>query len=266
MYEGQCRRSMVVYELQHATTKKSYVGKTQCHLKTRTKQHVYDVWKVIETGRRNFGENWYGSGSYARADAFSKHFSNLCRDCSSSNEVRAKMKKIMIPTILWQGDRIRCMKSSRTLQCNICMVERKEILSRFRTNRSDIINDNSDIFSSCKCNSRFHKFSRKVTPTLKKRLTQKKANSTQNSKQKRKKRFSFNNLNSPRTCIQVTPNSPDMSIMSADISLMSPPTGPPILYNTNVPGLPYRSPTANPSNLEYAQVRHYLDMIPNMEV
>ena len=178
MYEGQCRRSMVVYELQHATTKKSYVGKTQCHLKTRTKQHVYDVWKVIESGRQKFGEDWFGSGGYAGADAFSKYFGNQCRDCNSSNEVRAKMKTIMIPTILWQGDRIRCMKSSRTLQCKICMVERKEILSRFRTNRSEIINDNSDIFSSCKCNSRFHKFSRQVTPILKKRLTQKKANST----------------------------------------------------------------------------------------
>ena len=28
VYEGQCRQSMVVYKLQHATTKKSYVGKT----------------------------------------------------------------------------------------------------------------------------------------------------------------------------------------------------------------------------------------------
>ena len=183
-----------------------------------------------------------------------------------SNTVRAHLKEIVEPTIIWQGDRIRCMKSSQTLQCKICMVERKEILSRFRTNRSDIINDNSDIFSSCKCNSRFHKFSRQVTPILKKRLTQKKANSTRNSKQKRTKRFSFNNLNSPRKRAQVTPESPDMSIMSADISLMSPPTGPPTLYDTNVPGLPYRSPTANPSNLEYAQVRHYLDMMPTLEV
>ena len=121
------------------------------------------------------GPNWYGSGSYVGADAFSKHFANLCRKCKNSNEVRAKMKTLIIPTTLWQGDRIRCMKSSRTLQYKICMVERKEILSRFRANQSETINDNSDIFSSCKCNSRFHKFSREVTPTLMKRLTQKKS-------------------------------------------------------------------------------------------
>jgi len=147
------------------------------------------------------------------------------------------------------------MKSSRTLQCKICMVEKKEILSRFRTNRSEIINDNSDIFSSCKYNSRFHKFSRKVTPTLMKRLTQKQANSNRHSKQKRKKRFSFN-LTSPRTCKPVSPFSPDMSIMSPDISLISPPTGrPPTLYDTNIPlaGFPYRSPTPYPTNLEYTQ-------------
>ena len=95
MYDSQCRQSMVVYELQHKATNKSYIGKTQCHLKTRTKQHVYNAWKVIKTGRQKFGENWYGSGSYARADAFSKHFSNLCRDCSSSNKVQVKMKKII---------------------------------------------------------------------------------------------------------------------------------------------------------------------------
>jgi hypothetical protein len=60
-----------------------------------------------------------------------------------------------------------------------------------------------------------------------------------------------------------------MSIMSPDISIMSPPTGrPPTLYNTNIPlaGFPYRSPTTNPTNLEYAQVRQYLDLVPTLEV
>ena len=119
-------------------------------------------------------------------------------------------------------------------------------LARFRTNRSKIINENSDIFSSCKCNSRVHKFSYTVTPALKKNLTQKKSNSTRHSKQKRKKRFSFK-LTSPRTCTPVSPVSPDMSIISPDISLMSPPTGrPPTFYDTNISlsGFPCRSPTA----------------------
>jgi len=101
---------------------------------TQTKQRIYNVWKIIKPGRTKFGSNWYGSGGYAGSDAFSKHFANLCRECNNSNEVRAKMKTLMIPTILWQGNRIQCMKSSRTLQCKMYMVERKEILSRFRKN------------------------------------------------------------------------------------------------------------------------------------
>ena len=31
--------------------------------------------------------------------------------------------------------------------------------------------------------------------------------------------------------------------------------------DTNVPGLPYRSPTAHPTNLKLAQMRSYLEMI-----
>ena len=58
------------------------------------------------------------------ADSFSKHFAEQCRECNNYNEVRAKMKLIMTPSILWQGDRILCMKSARTMQCKICMVER----------------------------------------------------------------------------------------------------------------------------------------------
>ena len=54
------------------------------------------------------------------------------------------------------------------------MVKRKEILKRLDEDKSKVINDNSDIFSSCKCGSSFHKFFRYVNTTLKTRLTQKK--------------------------------------------------------------------------------------------
>ena len=59
---GNCRQATVVYELLCKETKKSYIGKTQRYFKTRTMEHVHDVWKVIESGRAKFGENWYGSG------------------------------------------------------------------------------------------------------------------------------------------------------------------------------------------------------------
>jgi len=129
----------------------------------------------------------------------------------------------MTPTIIWQGDRIQCMKSSRTAQCKICMTERIEILHRMRTNRNMIINDNSDIFAPCKCGSRFHKFSRTDTTTLRTRLTQNKVTkvpSTRHSKQKRS-RFSFDNTkrNSPSS-------KSSTSLCSPCNSRASPPTSP----------------------------------------
>ena len=68
-YDGDCRKSMVVYELKCNVTGKNYIGKTQDYLKARTQQHVTDVWKVIESGSRKYGTNWTGSGGYARVDA-----------------------------------------------------------------------------------------------------------------------------------------------------------------------------------------------------
>ena len=73
------------------------------------------------------------------------------------------MKSILVPTILWQREGIICITSACTLQCKICMVERKEILSCFRSDKSKIINDNSDNYSSCKCGRKFHKFDRTIT-------------------------------------------------------------------------------------------------------
>ena len=156
----------------------------------------------------------------------------------------------------------------------ICSWKRKrkimffEILSRFRTDRTKIMNDNDDIFSPCKCRSRFHKFARNITPTLRKRMTQKKPTSTRRSKQKRN-RFSF----SPRSCSRGSPRvSPTQSPPSSPESTASslapstPPPTPQFLIDTNVPGLPYRTPTAYPTNLELAQVAAYQALNPSFEV
>ena len=132
-----------------------------------SRQHLYDIWKAIEfgTGRRKFRPNWHVSGGYSRCNVFAKYFVQHCRYCSNSNAVKAKMKEIIVPTILWQGHRICYMKLLRTLQCKIFIKERKKILSRFRSNKPRSINDNSDIFSSYKCRSRFHKINQYVIMT-----------------------------------------------------------------------------------------------------
>ena len=88
MYDGECEITMVVYELKFLMTGKSYIGKTQRTLKTRTKERINGIWNVISSGRNKFGKKWFGSGGYAGADAFSKHFGNLCRSYSSGNQMR----------------------------------------------------------------------------------------------------------------------------------------------------------------------------------
>jgi hypothetical protein len=57
LYEGQCRRSMVVYNLECKLCDSHYVGKTHQYLKERMQEHFGDVWKVIETGNKNYGPN-----------------------------------------------------------------------------------------------------------------------------------------------------------------------------------------------------------------
>jgi hypothetical protein len=146
------------------------------------------------------------------------------------------------------------MKSARTLQCKICMTKRKEILHRFRTDKSKIMNDNSDIYSSCKCKGRFHKFGRYLhIDTLRTRTPQKKVSSTRASKPKRN-RFSFN-LSSPRFC---HPASEEAPVTPEPASPQEPSV---FLIDTNVPGLPWRAPSANPSNLELTQLQQYRESL-----
>ena len=181
------------------------------------------------------------------------------------------MKKIMDPSIIWKGDRIQCMKSSRTMQCKICMVERMEILERFQNDRKMLINDNSDIYSSCKCRAKFHKFTPKVTiEALKTRETQKKVKASRMSKQKRKKKKKRSSIDSCSCCVSnqtlltpscqselCTPSFRSASSSSSEETASPNLVTPVFLFDTNVPGLPYRSPTVNPTRLELAQVREY---------
>ena len=88
---------MTIYDLKCKITGKSYIGKTQRPLKTRTGEHFADVYKLLEAMR--------GNRTYKQVDAFAKHFAELCKDCTTSNEVKAKLKKIVDVSIIWTGDR-----------------------------------------------------------------------------------------------------------------------------------------------------------------
>ena len=181
LFDGKCREAMIVYEIKDKITGKSYIGKTQRYLKKRTAEHIGDVVAII-LNKPN---------ASTRADAFAKHFVTYCQDCTTSNQVRARLKPLIQPSIIWQGDRIQCMKSSRTRECTICMVERKQIISSLRKDKYKVINDNSDIYSPCKCSSKFHKFKHNSTMALRTRLTQNEVTPNKRSKKKRRRSRGF---------------------------------------------------------------------------
>ena len=93
IYNGLCRVQMTIYDLKCKITGKSYIGKTQRHLKTRTSKHFADVFKLLEAKQEG--------QKYKQVDAFAKHFAELCKDCNLSNKVKAKLKKIVEISIIW---------------------------------------------------------------------------------------------------------------------------------------------------------------------
>ena len=88
--------------------------------------------------------------------AMSKHFAKLCWDCISRNQVRTKMKTLMSPTIIWQGNRIKSMETVMTNSCKLFMVENLQTMKNYSTDRTKLINNNSDIFASCTCKAKVH--------------------------------------------------------------------------------------------------------------
>ena len=140
LFENKFRISMIVNKLTCKCTGKFYIGKTQNYLKHRTMEHFQDNWKVINSGRKKFDENWRGSGGHDRCDGFARHFAQECRHAKNYNEIQAFLKDNIQVNILWKCDRIRCMKSSKTMRCKICMVERKAILASMRKDNNLVLN------------------------------------------------------------------------------------------------------------------------------
>jgi hypothetical protein len=182
--------------------------------------------------------------------AMSKHFAKLCWDCTSSNQVRTKMKTLMSPTIIWQGNRIKCMKTAMTNSCKLCMVEKLEIMKRYSTDRAKLINNNSDIFASCTCNAKFHTLKTvKQSDTDDGSCPEKSRIKERLSKQPRQKKKKI-----------VSPPSPNTRCHSLDMDkrkIARP--GKPDLIDTNVPGLPFREPSTIPSRLDLAILGTYFN-------
>jgi hypothetical protein len=122
-YGGNCRQQMVVYNLHCICCGKDYVGKTQNHLRKRTDTHYYKAWLVVK-------------GHFK--DSFARHVARHCKELTSSNAIARWCCENIEPSIIYQGERLKCMKSAKTMNYKMCI--------------------NSDIFARCSCKCRFLKF------------------------------------------------------------------------------------------------------------
>ena len=75
------------------------------------------------------------------------------------------MKEMIEVKIIWQGEQIKCMKSHKKLNCNLCMKERLEILKLWNDDKLKLINEKHELYGPCQCNTRFHRFVRTNTST-----------------------------------------------------------------------------------------------------
>ena len=127
MFNGECRKSIVIYKAECQTCKMCYIGNTQTKIKLRTNLHLGEVCTLVNKGKK--------------PDSFASHFASHHinrRDKLTTGEARKYVKV----TILWQGKAISCNKSFGKLNCSLCMKERLEIL-KFSKNTPHLLINSS---------------------------------------------------------------------------------------------------------------------------
>ena len=137
IYNGQCRKSVVVYKATCLSCSMVYIGNTQQKLKSRMDQHLGDVVKLVNKDEKS--------------DSFASHFASHCEG-DNDKETKLKRKDVRSKVkveIIWQGDAISCMKSFGQLNCSLCMRERLEILKMSKQDPENLINSKSEIYGAC---------------------------------------------------------------------------------------------------------------------
>ena len=84
-------------------------------------------------------------------------------------------------SVLWQGHPVSITKSFRTKKCYLCMKERVHILKQMYLKKCPIINNKSKIYSSCRHNTKFHRFAKFTTGTDESEIGRKSYDSNRNN-------------------------------------------------------------------------------------
>lgn len=132
---------MVVYEYEECTIcNKQYVGKTQHYLNVRTKQHIYDVWKVTETEKTM--DRIAMAAEVSRDPAPLPNTSIITETAQTQTKIKfTKGWKILQKTKYnlarrQESDSDTWNHREWILQSKICMTRRKGILHRIRADKT----------------------------------------------------------------------------------------------------------------------------------
>ena len=141
MFNGQCRMTCVIYELQCKISKKKHIGQTQQNLKERTNQHFNDVVKLNNRG--------------IHSDSFANHCAKFFK---KNDVVRAKDVRNMIEIkILRELDPTNVSKKFGTNECQLCMQERMCIAKAKLFKPSTHVNKNMETFGACRHKAKMHR-------------------------------------------------------------------------------------------------------------
>ena len=95
------------------------------------------------------------------SDSFAAHFASHFENKKKNVEVK-DIRNLIKMSILWKGQPISCNKSFGKLNCYLCMNERIQILKSIRRDANSkvrrLINNNTEIFGSCRHKTKFHRY------------------------------------------------------------------------------------------------------------
>jgi hypothetical protein len=152
IYEGACRKSIVVYKTTCLQTGKVYIGNTQQHLKKRMQQHFQDVRKLVLTEQRS--------------DSFASHFADFFDPPRNPRERLKIRDQLEIKVeVIWQGRPLSVVKTFGTKGCALCSKERIEILKIARNNPELAINSCQEVYGWCRHKPRFHRYPASQKPS-----------------------------------------------------------------------------------------------------
>ena len=142
-YNKLCRTPMVVYKATCKTSKMSYIGNTQNHLKKRMQQHFGQVNDVLKNGKKS--------------DTYADHFSEVWKHWGSPPSGLVQAQELDI-SIMWKGNALSTMKTFGTRNCVLCAKERVAIVKHWWKDKKTLINSNTEIFGGCRHKTKFHRY------------------------------------------------------------------------------------------------------------